>query len=116
MAHAVAPSFEAIERQARTRDGDLANLALVNPALNRGRGAQSNRTGRFEPHQRVDFDDGWAQIDPQAPFETVEHMERARTIITRNSSPDLDFEHSINPYRGCQHGCCYCYARPTHAQ
>ncbi len=115
MAQAFAPSFEAIERLAHTRDADLVNLALVNPALNRGRGAQSNHTGRFEACRRDAFDDGWAQLDPQAPFATVEHMERAHTIITRNSSPDLDFEHSINPYRGCAHGCSYCYARPTHA-
>jgi len=65
--------------------------------------------------QREAFADGWAQLDPQAPFATVEHLERAHTIITHNSSPDLDFERSINPYRGCAHGCSYCYARPTHA-
>ncbi len=114
MAQGFAPSFEAIERLAKTRDADLVNLALVSPLRNRGRGAQSNRTGRFEAMQREDFDDGWAQLDPQTPFETIEHMERARTIIARNSSPDIHFEHSINPYRGCAHGCCYCFARQTH--
>ncbi|VAW14390.1 Radical SAM domain protein [hydrothermal vent metagenome] len=115
MAHAVAPSFEAIERLAKTRDADVVNSTLVNPANNRGRAAQSNRSGRFEAMQREAFDDGWAQLDPQAPFETVEHKERAHSIITRNSSPDIHFDISINPYRGCAHGCSYCFARPTHA-
>jgi len=110
----VAPSFDILEKLSRGRDADLVGFVPVNRAKNRGRGAQSNRSGRFEAFKRVQFDDGWAQEDPEEKFETIEHVERATTIITRNSSPDLPFERSINPYRGCAHGCSYCYARPTH--
>jgi len=81
----------------------------------RGRGAVSNASGRFEPHARVVFDDGWQSLEELPPFKTVVQEERARKIITRNESPDLGFDRSINPYRGCEHGCIYCYARPTHA-
>jgi DNA repair photolyase len=81
----------------------------------RGRGAVSNRSGRFEPGARIPFDDGWQSLDDLPPFKTFEREERARKIITRNQSPDLGFDRSINPYRGCEHGCIYCFARPTHA-
>ncbi len=111
----VAPSFDVLEKLARSRDADLAHFIPINPANNRGRGAQSNRSGRFESTAREKFDDGWANEESEEKFDAVEHMERANTIITRNSSPDLPFERSINPYRGCAHGCSYCYARPTHA-
>ncbi|MCB9993316.1 MAG: PA0069 family radical SAM protein [Hyphomicrobiaceae bacterium] len=114
MGLSVQPSFEAIEKLTRTRDGDLVGRILVDPALNRGRGAQSNTSGRFERHHREDFADGWADEAPGTVFETVEHIERAKTIISKNQSPDLGFDRSINPYRGCAHGCPYCYARPTH--
>ena len=80
----------------------------------RGRGAASNVTGRFEPQRREDFDDGWEQDAPQA-LRTEVTVERPKTILTRNESPDISFDRSINPYRGCEHGCVYCYARPTHA-
>ncbi len=110
-----APSFDALEKLAQSRDADLGRRELLDPSRTRGRGAQSNRTGRFEAEAREPVDDGWGQVDPLPVFETVEHVERARTIITRNESPDLGFERSINPYRGCEHGCAYCYARPTHA-
>lgn len=110
----VAPSFETIERLAHTRDADILEFKLINPELNRGRGAQSNRSGRYEKEQRESFDDGWGDGAPLMPFDTVEHLERATSIITRNTSPDLHFDRSINPYRGCAHGCSYCYARPTH--
>ena len=114
-----APSFEQLEKLAHTRDADLARRRLIEPRQNRGRGAQSNWTGRFERETRESFDDGWSsdeeQIEALRPFETIEHIERARTIITRNESPDIGFDRSINAYRGCEHGCAYCFARPTHA-
>ena len=82
----------------------------------RGRGAQSNATGRFEAQIREAFDDGWTGEDEApAPLKTSVAPERAKTIITRNDSPDVSFDRSINPYRGCEHGCIYCYARPSHA-
>ncbi|MCF6302337.1 MAG: PA0069 family radical SAM protein [Devosiaceae bacterium] len=109
-----APSFDQIERLAASHDADILQFKMVDPARNRGRGAQSNRSGKFEAVQRDSFDDGWTTSDPTPPFETIEHIERASTIINRNKSPDLHFDRSINPYRGCAHGCSYCYARPTH--
>jgi len=82
----------------------------------RGRGAHSNATGRFETQVREAFDDGWEDTDSAPPpLRTTLTAERARTIITRNDSPDIGFDRSINPYRGCEHGCIYCYARPAHA-
>ncbi|WP_393995399.1 PA0069 family radical SAM protein [Xanthobacter cornucopiae] len=81
----------------------------------RGRGALSNAAGRFEPAARVRFDDGWQSLEDLPPFKTEVTEERARTVITRNQSPDVGFDRSINPYRGCEHGCVYCFARPTHA-
>lgn len=110
-----APSFEALERLSRSRDADLARRELEHPDRIRGRGAQSNRSGRFEAHARESFDDGWGTVEPLPIFETTEHVERAKTIITSNDSPDIGFERSINAYRGCEHGCSYCFARPSHA-
>src|SRR6266550_5871320 len=81
----------------------------------RGRGAQSNDSGRFEAEARVAFDDGWQSLDDLPAFKTTVSVETARKIITRNDSPDIGFDRSINPYRGCEHGCVYCFARPTHA-
>ncbi len=82
----------------------------------RGRGAISNQTGRFEPETRHAFDDGWDTIEEDADkLETVVTAETARTIITYNKSPDIPFDRSINPYRGCEHGCIFCFARPTHS-
>ncbi|MBG7615499.1 PA0069 family radical SAM protein [Brevundimonas sp. BAL450] len=83
----------------------------------RGRGAKSNRSGRYETHQVEAFDDGWTDEDAPASLQiptTITPL-RSRTIITRNQSPDVGFERSINTYTGCAHGCCYCYARPSHA-
>lgn len=83
----------------------------------KNRGAISNPSGRFEPVQREDFDDGWdSYLEDQAlpPLETTLLIDTAKSIITRNDSPDIGFEQSINPYRGCEHGCVYCYARPSH--
>jgi DNA repair photolyase len=110
-----APSFETLEKLSRSRDADLARRELVEPGRIRGRGAQSNAVGRFEKQTREGFDDGWGAVEPLPIFETIEHIERARTIITRNDSPDVGFDRSINAYRGCEHGCSYCFARPTHA-
>ncbi len=82
----------------------------------KGRGAASNRSGRYERHQREAFDDGWGTIDEaEPPLRTEVRPDTSRTVITRNHSPDIGFDRSINVYRGCEHGCVYCYARPTHA-
>lgn len=112
------------------------------PYKRRGRGAQSNRSGRFESSQRVDVDDGWQVVTwPTSPLNDESHRDagfvpedpllgndcevpstlrthwredRAKSVITRNQSPDVHFDQSINPYRGCEHGCSYCFARPSH--
>ncbi len=81
----------------------------------RGRGALSNASGRYEPKARVGFDDGWQSLEDLPPFATSVTVDATRKIITRNDSPDIGFDRSINPYRGCEHGCVYCFARPTHA-
>jgi DNA repair photolyase len=81
----------------------------------RGRGARSNASGRFESHGREAFDDGWTLEDEPKPLTTSATPEKAKVLITRNDSPDVGFSASINPYRGCEHGCIYCYARPAHA-
>ena len=84
----------------------------------KGRGAVSNLQGRYEVHAREAFDDGWAREDEEegaSPWRTVVTEESARTILTRNQSPDIPFNVSLNPYRGCEHGCIYCFARPSHS-
>jgi len=89
---------------------------LPSPAAVRGRGAKSNARGRFEAQAQEAFDDGWGEEDAApAQLTTVLMRESARKIISRNDSPDIGFDQSINPYRGCEHGCIYCYARPSHA-
>jgi DNA repair photolyase len=80
-----------------------------------GRGAQSNASGRYEAEARVAFDDGWQSLEDLPPFQTSVGIDSSRKVITRNDSPDISFDRSINPYRGCEHGCIYCFARPTHA-
>jgi DNA repair photolyase len=82
----------------------------------KSRGATDARQGRFEKDAREPFDDGWTGEDEPSPArETSVTEERARSIISRNESPDVPFSQSINPYRGCEHGCIYCYARPSHS-
>ncbi len=81
----------------------------------RGRAAGINPAGRFEAYSRDVFDDGWQSFEELPPFKTEVQEERPRTIITRNESPDISFDRSVNPYRGCEHGCIYCFARPSHA-
>jgi DNA repair photolyase len=85
------------------------------PARRRGRGALSNRSGRFEALARLAVDDGWAREEAEAPLRTEVAVDASRTVIARNVSPDVPFDRSINPYRGCEHGCVYCFARPSHA-
>jgi DNA repair photolyase len=79
-----------------------------------GRGARTNASGRYERFAREAFDDGWGG-EEITPLETIVTPELAKSIISTNSSPDISFDQSINPYRGCEHGCIYCYARPNHA-
>lgn len=89
---------------------------LTRAARIKGRGAASNHEGRFEAIAKTREDDGWhreAEPPPRPPTEVT--LERARTIISRNDSPDIPFTQSVNPYRGCEHGCIYCYARPSHS-
>ncbi|MEL6437045.1 MAG: PA0069 family radical SAM protein [Pseudomonadota bacterium] len=80
----------------------------------RGRASHINPTGRFEPLTRVPLDDGWQTLEDLPTLKTEVQVEQARTAISRNQSPDVPFDRSINPYRGCEHGCVYCFARPTH--
>lgn len=106
-------------------DDSFAGQAMLPPQslkARKGRGAVSNLQGRHELHARTGFDDGWSVGDPdeaagEAPpgWKTQVSDEQARTILTRNASPDLPFNVSLNPYRGCEHGCIYCFARPTHS-
>ncbi|WP_167094104.1 PA0069 family radical SAM protein [Parvibaculum indicum] len=85
------------------------------PDGRRGRGALTNRPGRFEPRGYELEDDGWDGLSSVPALKTEVTVEHAKTIISRNRSPDISFDRSINPYRGCEHGCVYCFARPTHA-
>jgi DNA repair photolyase len=95
---------------------DFAEIGIaIDRERRRGRGAQSNASGRFEAEARVAFDDGWQSLDELPPFKTSVAVDTARKVISRNDSPDIGFDRSINPYRGCEHGCVYCFARPTHA-
>lgn len=107
-ANAAAASLD----RANANPRDVAPSALH---LLKGRGAVSNASGRYEPWQRSRENDGWDLLEMLPALKTEVTYERARTIITRNDSPDISFDRSINPYRGCEHGCAYCFARPAHA-
>ncbi|KPF45692.1 PA0069 family radical SAM protein [Rhizobium sp. AAP43] len=110
--------------QAAFQPGNTADIAdaLMNASgmrididRRRGRAAGINPAGRFEKLERVAVDDGWQMLEDMPPFKTEVQVEKPRTVITRNESPDIPFDRSINPYRGCEHGCIYCFARPTHS-
>jgi DNA repair photolyase len=94
---------------------DLSSGPAIGADRRRGRGTLTNASGRYESEARESFDDGWSSLDELPEIATTVQEEKARRIITRNDSPDLSFDRSINPYRGCEHGCVYCFARPTHA-
>ena len=100
-----------------TNGGREMLMDVVPDIARKGRGAVSSRSGRFETEQRVTTDDGWGSaFDPDLPpLRTTLSVDTTRTILARNNSPDVPFDRSINPYRGCEHGCIYCFARPTHA-
>ena len=81
----------------------------------KGRGAASNRTGRFERFAYIPEDDGWNSSDEEAPkLETILSRDSSRSVIVQQTSPDISMEQTLNPYRGCEHGCIYCFARPSH--
>ena len=108
------PSAPAGGRAAPYEDVSELLGVVVDHERRRGRGAQSNASGRYEPLARIAFDDGWRSLDELPPFKTQVTVDATRKIITHNDSPDIGFDRSINPYRGCEHGCIYCYARTTH--
>jgi DNA repair photolyase len=94
---------------------DERNHSVLADSNRAKRGSITNLAGRYEREIREVFDDGWSEDEAPPPLKTETSFEQARSIITRNQSPDIPFDRSINPYRGCEHGCSYCYARPTHA-
>jgi DNA repair photolyase len=98
-------------RQSSLGDRPFTSL----PLLERGRGSRSNPANRFDALSRQFLDDGWESLAELPPLKTEIFTENPKSIISRNDSPDISFDRSINPYRGCEHGCSYCYARPAHA-
>ena len=97
-------------------------VVLIPVQAIKGRGAVSRMAHRFSADERAQFDDGWDTLDlsameaaSRAPPATQVRMEQARSALSKNDSPDIYFDYSVNPYRGCEHGCIYCYARPTHS-
>ena len=101
-------------------DNEFDERVMLAPrplSAQKGRGAVTNLQGRYEVNARETFDDGWASDpdDEPGPFKTQVTDEYAKSILSRNTSPDIPFSVSLNPYRGCEHGCIYCFARPTHS-
>ena len=88
---------------------------LKDPRPRRARGANSNVSGRFETHERIAVEDGWDITEDRPLLRTEFHIDASRSVLVRNTSPDVPFDLSLNPYRGCEHGCIYCFARPSHA-
>ena len=119
---AAPPASSSMKRSKAAAGGTLAPAGgapasphHVLPEKRRGRGTAMNESGRYERFRLENFDDGWDSLEDLPGLKTQVTMETPRTIITRNDSPDISFDRSINPYRGCEHGCSYCFARPTHA-
>jgi DNA repair photolyase len=100
-------------------DRDIPEFPIAPPAPRKGRGAVTNVQGRYEVDQREAVDDGWIapseEESGRPALRTQLFEERAKSILTHNQSPDIPFSVSLNPYRGCEHGCIYCFARPTHS-
>jgi len=109
------PATSADDAITRVPDDVLEPAAVPVALVRKGRGAVSNLAHRFESVERVREDDGATDDEELPPLATTVSFEEARSIISRNESPDIGFDRSINPYRGCEHGCIYCYARPTHS-
>lgn len=105
-----------MEKAADTLARHAKDNAFVHPGARRGRGAVTNRAGRYEKERLNKADDGWNGLDEDPDVLRTQVMrDSTRKILARNQSPDVPFDRSINPYRGCEHGCVYCFARPTHA-
>jgi DNA repair photolyase len=109
------PATSADDAITRVPDDVLEPAAVPVALVRKGRGAVSNLAHRFESVERVREFDGATDDEELPPLATTVSFEEARSIISRNESPDIGFDRSINPYRGCEHGCIYCYARPTHS-
>ena len=101
--------------QCMDNEFDPPPQVILPPLSRKGRGATLNMTGRYDAQQRERVADDWWMEEEVPPIKTTLIVDTAKSVITRNESPDLPFDRSINPYRGCEHGCIYCYARPSHA-
>ena len=110
-ANGIVPPPTNVER----RRPDLRSYPALEAERRNGRGATANPDGRYEALQREAAFDGWELPTEPAPLRTEVTLEKPRTIVSRNDSPDIGFDRSVNPYRGCEHGCVYCFARPSHA-
>ena len=106
------PDAQSLGGNGKPRLADVSRLVAED--MRRGRGSRSNRASRYDSAHREEFDDGWETLGTLDAIRTNVTEEWAKSIISTNDSPDLSFDYSINPYRGCEHGCIYCYARPTH--